>query len=147
MSVTTQYLKERDSIAGTPIYPQTLNGANAQTGTVDMSKFYKVQFLLGTGFCTASSSIQFVLQQGNNANGSDAVNIANTAITNTALTNTENTSEIAANQLTGRYVRGWVAENGSKVVTLCVYPIASEPRYPPQASDDASVNQRVANFT
>ncbi len=140
----TELLKERDSIAGTPVYPQSLNGASGTTGTVDMSKFNRVQFIGGIGTKTNGCVVSCYLQETNNSDGSSATNIASVAIT--AITNTANngfTLEVFAGQLTKRYVVG-VINVATAAATVMLIPVATEARFQPcNNNDDATVVQRI----
>lgn len=134
----TEALKERDSLNAAGIPPQSLNGT-ANSTAVDMSLFNRVQFLVYTG--VGAFSVNAALQQGNNANGSDAAAITNGAAASVNSANAGFTLEIASNQLTGRYVRVQLVTIGA--VLVAAVPVATEPRYHPANSYDAAfVNQR-----
>ena len=142
----TELLLEDHAWAGTPIYPAA-NANNAYyTGTVDMSKYNRVQFLIACGTVGATGNTLFQLQQTNNANGQSNTNVA---VTNsgTATFVTINTSsqgatiECRADQLTQRYAQlGVVVGDGPS--TFCVIPNASEARQHPTgktSADDPSI--------
>lgn len=139
----TELAAENSSFAANAVNYQSLNNANATTGVLDMSKFHRVEFILFVGAGTGTVNVG--IQQGNNSNGTGAANIANTFITNIANTpNSIATTEIGANQLTGRYVNAIVTENATLATNVLVLVRAFEPRFRPNPSTDvAAVKQRL----
>ena len=136
-----QTLAERDSLAGNAVIPASLNGTS-NTGLVDMSRFNRVMFICATG--TVNSNSATVLQQGNNANGSDQTNITNAAAANVNGANATWTLEVASNQLTGRYVRCQIVNTLASIGA--VIPVATMARYAPaNAYDSAQVAQRFVS--
>src|SRR5271166_5539422 len=141
-----ELLLEDHAWAGTPAYPTSNANGNIYTGTVDMSKYNRVQFLIACGTMGATGNTVFQLQQTNNANGQSNTNVA---VTNsgTATAVTINTSsqgatiECRADQLTQRYAQlGVVVGDGPS--TFCVIPNASEARQHPTgktSADDPSI--------
>lgn len=140
-----ELVKERDSVNGAAVFPQSLNGANASTGAIDMSRFNRVIFYGMTGSATPTSVVGASIQQTNNANGSGATNIASYVITNmTNATNQAFSIEINAMQMTARYAVGFIFVN-TAANTVSLIPVATDARYHPATTfDDASVNQRVS---
>lgn len=137
----TEQLKERDSIAGTPIHPASLNGAQ-NSGTVDMSKFNRVQFMGGVGTLGTNATIDARLEESDNSNGASGVNITGASITQINAANKHFTIEVRADQLSKRYVRCVVTVGVAASVITC-YPIGTAARNKPATSnDDASVNER-----
>ena len=73
-----ELLKEDHTWAGTPIYPAASANQTLYTGTVDMSKYNRVQFIIACGTMGASGNTLFQLQMTNNANGQSNTNVATT---------------------------------------------------------------------
>jgi hypothetical protein len=132
------------SIAGTPIHPQTLNNASANTGGVDMSKFERVLFVVDIGSVTGGGSLTAKLQiSADNATFNDLAGGAATAVTTSSKVVT---LECRAGQLgTGnRYVRCRLTEGGSQNVVCACIPLGGDAHQKPaSAQDDASVAQRL----
>lgn len=150
MAASTELIQERESITpttGVPVISQSLNNASASTGTVDMSKFNRVEFLGTVGALTSGAAITMYLQQTNNANGAGATNISGAAITS-ALVNAANlmfSIEVNAWELSARYVLGVINEGAGKACTLSCIPRATDPRYAPQSNDNTAIAvQRVS---
>lgn len=139
----TEQIKERDSFAGTPVFPASVNGAN-NTGTVDMSKFHRVFFLGSVGTLGGSATVDCKLQETNEVGGGNATDITNAAITQINTANSKFTLEIRADQVTKRYVRG-VLTIGTAASVACLFPIGTVARYKPANGNDVdSANtQRV----
>ena len=137
----TELLKEDHAWAGTPVYPAANSNGNVYTGTVDMSKYSRIQFLIACGVMGASGNTIFQLQQTNNANGQSNTNVA---VTNsgTATAVTINTSsqgatiEARADQVQQRYVQ-CVAVVGDGPSTFAIIPNASEARQHPSGGTSA----------
>jgi hypothetical protein len=144
MGQWTQYIKERDGF-GNAIFPGNLNGFQT-SGTVDMSVFQRVNFVVLVGVEGTAGTVAAGLQTGNNANGSDGTNFAAATLpTNIGVNNQQATFEFqyGSTELAGaRYVRGWI-----NMITIqsnvagIIY--GTEPRYPPQNADNATMNTRV----
>lgn len=135
----TETLKE-DHAIGLPIYPATNNGTQ-YTGTVDMSKFNRIMFICQTAVVGGGGNAQFQVQQTNNSNGQTNANVTNAAATIGASSQCA-TIELRADQLTMRYVQCKQVINTNASAAGCM-PMACETRQHPQASDDASVTERV----
>lgn len=135
-SYATEALYEDHPIAGTPIYPVSNNGSQF-TGTVDMSKFYRVQFLCMVGTLGGGGNFLFQLQQTNNANGASNVNIAGTSGGQNPVINTMATAsqiariEIRADQMTRQYCQCAIIGNGTNAGVPSCIPMASEARQHP----------------
>lgn len=140
----TQLLKERDSIAAQPVFPQSINGASGTTGAVDMSLFARCQFLGFVGSLGGSATVDCRLMETNEAGGGNATNIANASITQISTANRAFTIEVQAMQMTKRYLVG-VITVGVAASVVGLFPIATEGRYPPVTNNDNNtVAQRVA---
>lgn len=136
----TQTIKERDSFAGTPIVPQLLNTAGQTVGSIDASKFNRINWILGVG-TIGSGNVQMYAIESDNANMANATNITNAAITNVTTANSVSTLELQAMQLTARYVSVVVVATNAVVVVL---PQGTVGRFPPVNNNDvATVIQRV----
>lgn len=140
----TELLKEDHTWAGTPIYPAAQANATVYTGTVDMSKYNRIQFAIACGVMGASGNTLFQLQMTNNANGASNTNVAATNSgtgTSVAINNSSQgaTIEARADQLVVpgnpagspfRYCQ-LAAVVGNGPATFSVVPMASEARQHP----------------
>lgn len=140
----TQTLAERDSIAGAPVYPVSLNGASGTTGVIDMSKYARCQIIAMIGAAVENANVRMYLQQTNSADGGNTTNISGS--NTTLVTNTSNRSfavEVQAPQMTARYLIGVInVTTAAAVVSLL--PIATEGRFPPITDDDVNtVTERL----
>ncbi len=136
----TELIKERQALNGC-VAPVNTNG-QLNTGTVDMSLYGRVQFIVIVK--DSGGNVNACIQQGNNANGSDA---ANTTVYTTTLLNTANqfsTLELqyGSPELTGRYVRCTAVSTAA--TNIGFVGEAFDPRYHPIGTNDSSVNQRLA---
>ena len=141
MSAATT-LKDRLSFPAVSggVFPSSINGSN-NSGTVDMSKFYRVAFLVQ---CT--TTLNAYIKQSANANGAGASNIAAvTSGTNTlAMTaNTQATLELRADQMTSRYALCQVVIDTAGVTGIV--PIAGDPRFGPANASDNTTFMPAAN--
>lgn len=155
MGQFTELIKERDSFAGTIQYNQAVNNATLTSGSVDMSKFNRCQFIVAVSSLLPGASVNAYLQESAYPNNFQPTNIvspgsgANPTL-NSAITtaNTCATLELNSTQMTKRYLSCVAGEYNVQGVGLSIIPYATDPRYPPQnsptTSDVASVNQRIA---
>ena len=142
----TEALYEDHAIAGTPIYPVSNNGSQF-TGTVDMSKFARCQFLCVVGTLGAGGNFLFQLQQTNNSNGVTNVNITGASQSPVlSLGNVMATAsqiariEIRSDQMTRRYVQCAVIGNGTNAGIPSCFPMASEARQHPQGGTSTDLS-------
>ncbi len=144
--VGTETLKERDSLAANAVCSVSLNSTTATTGSVDMSKFFRVQFL-GVGAAGATGTITSYIIESANSNMAGNTNVNGTTIT--SIVNGANQQwgmELNATQLlaTSRYVAGVVTETQGIAKIVSLIPVATGGRYPPVNNNDAGqVNTRV----
>jgi hypothetical protein len=134
------------SIAGTPIHPQTLNNASANTGAVDMSKFERVLFVVDIGSVTGGGSLAAKLQVATDSAFTTPVDLSGGGATAVTASSKVVTLECRAGQLgTGyRYVRCRLTEGGSQNVVCACIPLGGDAHQKPaSAQDDASVTQRL----
>jgi hypothetical protein len=125
----TEKLAERDAIAGTGIVPASTNGA-AYTGTVDMSKYNRVQFIGLCGTLGGSGTVDAGLYQSNNSNGATNTSVAGTNIAQITVNNSTFRIEVRADQLTARYVLCKVTV-GTLASIVGMVPLGTEARYHP----------------
>lgn len=138
MSMTAQ-MKEQIALPALSggLLPISVNG-QTNSGTIDMSKYNRAQFLVSLGLGVATGNIN--LQQTANANGAGATNISGATIAYTANSAVYGL-EVRADQLTSRYVKCNLVTDGA-----CIASIIGEgaiPRFQP-VSDNTSVVSRVA---
>jgi hypothetical protein len=142
----TELMKEALSFAGAILYPVSNNGTT-YTGTVDMSKCNRVQFICMMVTAGGGGNASFQLQQTNYSNGASNTNVATTNTgtgTSILLTGSSQvgTIECRADQLTARYCQ--VSQTiGFNASTAGCIPEATEYRQHPQNTDVSSVVSRV----
>lgn len=139
----TEALYEDHAIAGTPIFPVTNNGSQF-TGTVDMSKFNRVQFLCMVSTLGGGGNFLFQLQQTNNSNGASNVNIAGSSGGQNPVVTVATASQIArveirSDQMTRQYVQCAIIGNGTNAGIPSCVPMASEARQHPQGGTSVDV--------
>lgn len=146
--MSTQQLKERDSLAAAPASKVAGTGA-VNTGAVDMSKFHRVQFLVCLASLAGDATLDVKLQESADSDFTTPIDITGAAITQydpagtATITNKTFTLEVRADQLTQRYVRG-VLTIGTSNSTATIIPLATHCRFGPASSfDDATAIQRV----
>lgn len=139
----TILMKERDSIAGTPVYNQQLNNSNGTTGLVNIGRFNRVSFIGAIGGNSGNAASINCYVQETNTTTSVGTNIAGAALTNFSLANQTFTIELNAMQTTKQFV--YAVITASQPANCTLIPYATEARYnPANNNDDASVTQRVA---
>jgi hypothetical protein len=140
--VFTQQIRERDSLNAAGIPPQSVNGVLTNTASIDMSIFNRLYFDIYQG--VGAFAVTWTLMQGNNSSGNDKAALPTTFTGTLNAANGIASVEIRADQLNYRY--GTLQINTAGAVLVCVIPRATECRYPPANSYDASfVNARTAN--
>ena len=142
----TELMKEALSFAGSIIFPVS-NNSTQYTGTVDMSKANRVQFICGGSTVGGGGNCVFQLQQTNNSNGQTNSNVASSNTgTGTTVTITGNsqisTIECRADQLTAQYAQVSAVVNTNASIVFCI-PEATEYRQHPQNTDVAAIISRV----
>lgn len=137
----TELVKERQGLAALNggLAIASVNGST-NTGTIDMSKFNRAQFIVGIGSAGTGNAY---LKQSANSNGTGATNIQMNPQNAAALgANGFVTLEARSDQLTSRYLL-------CQIVTDAAYNVVAigegfEPRFEPaNAADNAAINTRL----
>lgn len=140
----TEQMSQGLSVPATPIHPQTLNNASANTGGVDMSKFRRALFVVDVGAVTGGGSLVAKLQE--SADDSSYADVTSGAAAAVTASSKVVTLEIRAGQLSSgkRYVRCRLTEGGSQNVVCGCVPLGGEAiARPASANDNAVVTQRL----
>ena len=140
----TEQMSQGLSIAATPIHPQTLNNASANTGGIDMSKFRRALFVADIGSVTGGGSLTAKLQE--SADDSTYTDVSGGAATAITASSKVATLEMRAGQLSSgkKYVRCRLTEGGSQnVVCACIALGGEAIAKPASAQDNAVVTQRL----
>lgn len=140
----TEQMSQGLSIAATPIHPQTLNNASANTGGIDMSKFRRALFVVDVGAVTGGGSLTAKLQE--STDDSTYTDVSGGSATAITASSKVATLEMRAGQLSSgkKYVRCRLTEGGSQnVVCACIALGGEAIAKPASAQDNSVVTQRL----
>jgi hypothetical protein len=136
-----QTCRERDSINGTGIYPQSVNG-QTNSGTIDMSLFNRACWYIMQG--VGAFQLNATLYQGNNSNGSDGAAISANSFQVSNAANSQFTVEIRGDQMTYRYAKLNLVTAGA--VLCSAFGVGTECRYGPANAYDLNSSLVTARF-
>ena len=150
MGMYTTLILENEAIGG-DIPPQALSNASVSTGWADASLFNRMEFTFQRG--SGVGSIVGAIYQSQFANGASPTLIVGpnqnaTSVANVT-GNTWGTVECRSDQMTSganppyRYVSGKITEGNVASTVVSGTLMLCEPRYGPQAGDDANGSGRV----